>query len=121
MPDLDLPLGGDLSLSETGDLKLVDGTPRGVQRVLRRLITAAGNYLQNLGYGLGLPRRVGDLIDTDEIEGLIRSQIFLEAAVAQEPDPLITVRTILNGVHVRIVYADAATGRQQTLSFEVAP
>lgn len=121
MPDINLPLGGDLSVSPTGDLVLVDGPARGVQRILRRLITVAGTYLQNLGYGAGLPRKVGESLDVDAIGALVRSQIFLEAAVARDPDPDITVVPILNGVHVRVVYADAATGRQQTLSFEVAP
>ncbi|MBX9934563.1 MAG: hypothetical protein K2Y56_24110 [Methylobacterium sp.] len=120
MPDLNLPMGGRLSVSLTGDLALVDGPPRGVQRVLRRLITVAETYIQHLDYGAGLPRRVGDLLDVDALGGLIRSQIFLEEAVARDPDPRITVTPILNGVHVRIVYADAATGRQQTLSFEVS-
>lgn len=119
MPDLNLPLGGRLSVSPTGDLALVDGPARGVQRVLRRLITVAGTYIQQLPYGAGLPRRVGDLLDVDELGGLIRSQVFLEEAVARMPEPAISVAPILNGVHVRIVYTDAPTGRQQTLSFEV--
>ncbi|MGX7707970.1 hypothetical protein [Methylobacterium sp. Gmos1] len=120
MPDLSLMIGSGLAVGPTGDLALVDGPERGVQRVLRRLITVASTYLQHLDYGAGLPRRVGDLADVDTLAALIRSQIFLEAAVARTPDPLITVTPVLNGVHVRIVYADAATGRQQTLSFEVS-
>ncbi|GEP00626.1 phage tail protein [Methylobacterium haplocladii] len=119
MPDLSLMIGSDLSVGPTGDLLLVDGTQRGVQRVLRRLLTVAGTYIQNLGYGAGVQLRVGGLIDADELSALIRSQIFREASVARDPDPVIVVTPILNGVHVRIIYADAATGRQQTLSFEV--
>ena len=119
MPDLALPLGGDLAASATGDLLLVDGPERGRQRVLRRLITVAGTYIQHLDYGAGLPRKVGELADTDAIEALVRSHVLLEAAVARDPEPTITITTILNGMHVRVVYADAPTGRQQTLSFEV--
>ncbi|MGU3387293.1 hypothetical protein ACLBYG_22475 [Methylobacterium sp. D53M] len=120
MPDLDLMYGAGLKVSPTGDLALVDGTQRGVQRVLRRLLTVAGTYIQHTEYGAGVQTRVGDDLDTDAIEALIRSQIFLEAAVAKDPDPIITVSPILNGVFVRIVYADAATGKQQTLSFEAS-
>lgn len=120
MPDLNLPMGGDLSVTPTGDLALVDGAARGLQRVLRRLLTVARTYIQHLDYGAGVQERVGDILDMDELEGLIRSQIFLEEAVAQEPDPVITLTRILNGAHVRIVYTDAPTARQQTLSFDVS-
>lgn len=120
MPDLDLMPGAGLRVGPTGDLALVDGPARGVQRVLRRLLTVAGTYLQHRDYGAGLPERVGDLADVDVLSGLIRAQIFLEATVARDPAPTITLTPVLNGVHVRILYADAATGRQQTLSFEVS-
>ena len=120
MPDLDHTFGGDLSVGPTGDLALVDGPPRGVQRILRRLMTVAGNYIQHGDYGAGLPREVGENGDVDAVAGLIRAQIFLEAAVARDPDPVITVTVIVNGLHVHILYADAATGQQRTLSFEVS-
>lgn len=119
MADLSLTVGGDLGVGPTGDLALVDGPTRGLQRVLRRLITVASTYLFHLDYGAGLPARVGDLALVDGLTALIRAQIFLEAAVAADPAPTITVSPILNGVFVAITYTDAATGLAQTLSFEV--
>lgn len=112
-------IGGDLQVGATGDLRTVDGVDRGTQRVLRRLLTNAGDYIWAVPYGAGLPRRVGEVLDVPLVNSLIRSQIFLEESVARLPEPIITVAATLNGVFVKIAYADAATGEQRTLSFEV--
>ena len=119
MADLSLTVGGDLLVGPTGDLALVDGPERGLQRVLRRLITVASTYLYHRDYGAGLPARVGDLGLIEGITAVIRAQIFLEDAVRAEPAPTVAVSPILNGVFVAITYTDAATGLAQTLSFEV--
>lgn len=111
--------GSDLAAGATGDILTVDGVERGQQRVLRRLLTNPGDYIWHPEYGAGLPARVGDTIDVDEITALIRSQIMLEAAVAKEPEPVVTVAPILNGMFVRIQYADAVTGQQVALAFDV--
>lgn len=109
----------DLQSSATGDLRSVDGIERGQQRVIRRLMTPAGSYIWHPEYGAGLPQRIGDLLDVDAVTALIRSQIFMEAAVRKDPDPIITVKPILGGVFVRIIYVDAVTGEQNLLAFDV--
>lgn len=112
--------GGDLTVAASGDVAVVDGATEGQQRVLRRLLTNPGDYLWNPTYGAGLGRFVGLPIDTARIEGVIRSQIFREAAVARSPEPVIDVEGALNGsVYVTIQYADAVSGETQMLAFSV--
>ncbi|GGH14917.1 hypothetical protein GCM10007036_14550 [Alsobacter metallidurans] len=120
MPDLYHFWGSDLVAGSTGDVRTVDGSTLGTQRVLRRLLTNPGDLIWHPEYGAGLPRLVGELLDLPALTALIRSQIFLEDAVAPTPEPTITVSPIANGVSVYILYADAQTGQQITLSFDVS-
>jgi hypothetical protein len=131
MSDLNHFFGGDLSLSNTGDLAAVSGTTQGIQRVLRRLltnpalldsnnnVTVSGDYIFHPNYGAGLPRLVGSVINLPKIRALIRGQILLEAAVARNPEPIITVTEISGGISVNIRYSDAQTGKPQALAFDV--
>lgn len=131
MSDLYHYFGSDLSLSPTGDLLPVDGSTQGSQRVLRRLltnpaqkdasgnVTAPGDYIFHPDYGAGLPRMVGDAVNIAKIKGVIRGQILLEASVARNPDPVITVSEIQGGVSVYIHYNDAQTGKPVALAFNV--
>ncbi|PUA19573.1 phage tail protein [Glaciimonas sp. PCH181] len=131
MSDLNHYIGGDLSLSATGDFLKVDGTIQGQQRVLRRLLTnpatldSNGNvivpadYIFHPAYGAGLPRMVGDTLNIPKIRALIRGQIFLEACVSKNPEPIITVTAIQGGVSVYIHYNDAITGKPVALAFDV--
>lgn len=112
--------GGDLTVAASGDVAVVDGATEGQQRVLRRLLTNPGDYLWNPTYGAGLGRFVGLPTDTARIEGVIRSQIFREAAVARSPEPVIDVEGAPSGsVYVTIQYADAVSGETQMLAFSV--
>jgi hypothetical protein len=130
MPDISHIWGSDIALSPTGDLKIVDGTDRGTQRVIRRLMTAAtridaygktqtGEYVFHTGYGGSVPQRIGDTLDANLVMAVVAQQISFEAAVATVPPPKITVTPFLTGVTVGIVYADAATGAQTALTFNV--
>lgn len=120
MPDLSHLYGGDLAVAAGGDLATVDGTTLGQQRVLRRLLTNPGDYLWNPGYGAGLGQFVGAPANVARIRSVIRSQIFQEAAVARSPEPTIDVAATPDGsVTVAILYADAATGTTQSLTFTV--
>lgn len=111
----------DLSVGPTGDIALSDGVELSNQRVVRRLMTILGEYVWHTDYGASVPIRVGDTFDLPLLTSIIRSQIFLEEAVSQDPDPVITVDPILNGVFVQIQYVDALTGSQASLQFEVTP
>lgn len=114
--------GGDIGTNANGDLQSVDTTIKGQQRILRRLLTNPGDYIWHLDYGAGLPRYVGQTLSAGkfhEIKGLIKKQIFLEQAVAQNPEPVITLQTIPNGLYCSIQYTDAQTKTLQLLSFNV--
>jgi len=119
MPDLNHLWGQDLSISVSGDLAIVDGDAMTTERILRRLMTAEGDYIWNLNYGGGVPGRVGEVADIALINAVIRSQIALESAVARSPAPVITVTPILNGISVYIKFWSASTGQEKTLSFNI--
>jgi hypothetical protein len=120
MNDLSHYIGSDLNLSITGDLQRVDGTVKGQQRVLRRLLTNPGDYMFHPTYGAGLAAQVGAVADMSKITALIRGQILLEDAVAQVPEPQIMVSAITNGISVYIKYTDAVSKTAQVLSFDVS-
>lgn len=130
MNDLFHYVGGDVGVSSTGDLQPVDGTIRGQQRILRRLLTnprevqpngtiLPPDYIHHPEYGAGLPRKIGDTLDLPKIRALIRGQIFLEDAVARTPEPQIDVQSITSGLSVTIRYVDAVSKTPVALSFSV--
>jgi hypothetical protein len=111
----------DLTLGATGGLQAADGVLLSQQRILRRLMTNPGDYIWEPTYGAGLPRRIGSKLDVTEVTALIRSQMYLEDSVQQQPEPQVTVTPIPNGVFVRIEYVDVDSGRTAILSFSVTP
>jgi hypothetical protein len=128
--DIDHFWGSDAGVSPTADLGTVEGTSRGQQRILRRLLTnpraelpdgsvLPADYPFHPDYGAGLPRYVGLAVDPAEIVALVRGQVLLEDSVARTPAPQITVSSITNGLSVAIRYSDASTGTPVTLSFNV--
>jgi phage baseplate assembly protein W len=116
--------GSDLVVGPTGDIGTIDGSLLGQQRVLRRLLTNPGDYIWQLDYGAGLARFIGQAANPLQIRAVIRSQIFKEAAVARQPEPLINVQVAPGGatgtVYVYIRYVDAESSQTQTLSFSVS-
>lgn len=116
--------GSDLAVGATGDISTATGSLLGQQRVLRRLLTNPGDYIWQLDYGAGLARFIGQPANALQIKAVIRSQIFKEAAVARQPEPLIDVQIAPGGasgtVYVYIRYNDAASGQTQVLSFSVS-
>lgn len=124
MPDLNLPWGGDLALTASGDLATVDGDALGVQRVTRRLLTAPQALLFEPAYGAGLPQRIGDPIPARTLTGLVRAQIFAEAAVAQNPAPQVSVNETPVGsgrIVIAVRWTDRTSGAPQLLSFQIGP
>ena len=123
MTDISQQWGSDLSLSPTGDLAMTSGAALGQQRVLRRLLTNPGDYIWQLDYGAGLARFIGQPINPLQIRAIVRSQIFKEAAVARQPEPVIDVQLAPGGgtgaVYVYIRYVDADSDQTQLLSFSV--
>ena len=119
MRDIDQLWSEDIAVNGGGTLAMVTGTLAGEQRVYRRMMTNAGDYKQHPGYGAGLPRYIGQNLNFDELEGLIRSQLRLERVVAPQPVPVVTFRQILNGVFVSIAWVDRDTGDNAGLEFNL--
>ncbi len=120
MSDLHAGWYGDLASSETGDLATSGRPTLGTERVLRRLLTNPGACLWHPDYGAGLARFVGQPVDVAGIQALIRAQMRLEPAVAQEPEPLVTVQSDPGGsLFVQIRYADADTAESRTLNIKL--
>jgi phage baseplate assembly protein W len=115
--------GSDLSVSPTGDLALASGPQLGQQRVLRRLMTNPGDYIWQVDYGAGLAAFIGQPANAAQIQAVIRSQIFKEAAVARTPEPNITLQFDPSGgtgtVYVQVRYVDAPSSQTQVLSFAI--
>ena len=124
MADLFHQWGSDLIVGPTGDVSTIDGSSWGQQRVLRRLLTNPGDYIWQLDYGAGLARFIGQPASALQIKAVIRSQIFKEASVARQPEPLINVQISPGGasstVYVHIRYVDAESGQTRVLSFSVS-
>lgn len=116
--------GSDLAIGATGDIGMTSGPLLGQQRVLRRLLTNPGEYIWQLDYGAGLARFIGQPVNPSQIRAVIRSQIFKEAAVARQPEPVIDVQLAPGGasgtVYVHIRYVDADSSQTQVLSFTVS-
>jgi phage baseplate assembly protein W len=121
MSDLTHTFGGDLAVAFNGDLAAVSGSTLGQQRVLRRLLTNAGDYIWQLTYGAGLPAMIGMPVDEAAIAGLVRSQIFLESAVARTPTPVIDVQAQDSIVSLQISYSDATDTTTQALGVVMTP
>ena len=120
MPDIFHQYGGDLAIGQSGDLALANAALHGQQRVLRRLLTNPGDYLWQPGYGAGLAMLVGQPGSAARIRSVIRSQIFQEAAVARQPEPVIDVQARPDGsVTAQVRYGDSTSGQTQILSLAV--
>ena len=116
MTDLAHFAGNDLNVDATGDLLTVSGPNETRQRILRRLMTTAGDYIWNIGYGAGLPAAIGQPTNVARIQAVVRAQMFQEAAVARTPLPTITVQafdpvTVL----LTVTYVDAPSDSTQTI------
>lgn len=119
MPDLFHVFGNDLNVSANGDLLTADTVNLSQQRVIRRLLTNAGDYIWQPTYGAGLPQKVGDPFDVSTINAIITGQMYLEDTVVQTPPPVINVSSFPNGMFVDISYTEADSGAPAVLSFPV--
>lgn len=117
-------VGSDLVTSNAGDLLTVDGTVRGQQRVLRRLLTNPGDYVFEPNYGAGLPSYIGKTLDIGKIQALCIAQMLLEDCVAKSPAPVVVVSqslTDFTSIQVQISYNDQPSDTPVVLSFIVSP
>jgi hypothetical protein len=121
MADIFHEYGSDFVVSANGDLLSVDSVTLSEQFVLRRLLTNPGDYIWQSQYGAGLPQKIGDPFDVSTINGIIISQMNLEASVVRDPPPTINVASFPNGMFVDIEYTEADSGLPAVLNFEVTP
>ena len=120
MPDISHVFGNDLTISPSGDIATSDGPALGLERVLRRLLTMAGDYIWQPDYGAGLPAAVGQVAQPARIKAVIRAQMLQENAVARTPPPQISVTSSPDGtVTANVQYVNAETGTTQTLNLPV--
>lgn len=111
--------GFDLALDATGDLAPATGSIRSQQRLLRRLLTNAGEYLFHLDYGAGLPAEIGEVVNVKKIRALIQSQLGQEEGIASNPAPEIDVTPMAQGVSVNLKYWTQDLKQPVALSFNV--
>jgi hypothetical protein len=112
--------GQDLVLTPSGDIAAVDNIPRDNQRIFRRLCTNGsesgaqiGEYCFHPTYGGSAPWYVGQTTQGLNLEGVIRSQMYMEDSVAQSPEPDVTINWQPNGDYTaEIQYTNADTGDQ---------
>ena len=120
MPDIEHMFGADFTLSPTGGLAVAAGPQLGLERVLRRLMTNAGDYIFAPQYGAGLPASIGRPLAAARMKALIFAQMMQESRVARSPPPVVTVTSSHDGTTYAFVrYADALTGQTQTLNLPV--
>jgi hypothetical protein len=79
--------GGDLSIGPTGDIGVALVQTEVQQRIIRRLLTNAGDYIWHINYGGGLGSYIGRPYSSALIEGTILAQLRYEALVAPNPSP----------------------------------
>lgn len=121
MPDLKLTWAGDLSISPTGDLAMIDDPVLGTERVLRRLMTNAGDYIWNPEYGAGLAQFIGLPVDEASLETTIRSQMRLEAAVSKTLEPIIAISPgIAGSLYLQIRYEDSLSASLSLITTTIA-
>lgn len=120
MADAFLEWNSDFVVSASGGLLLADGIVLSNQRIIRRLCTAVQGYVFHLDYGAGLLQRIGRPGRVTQIASIVRAQIALEATVAAQPSPTITVDEDTDNIGAFIItikYTESATGEPVTLSF----
>jgi hypothetical protein len=81
--------GGDLSFSPAGDIAVAPVQTEVEQRIVRRLLTNAGDYIWHVNYGAGLGSYVGEVYSPRLMESSILNQMQLESLVATVPTPVI--------------------------------
>ena len=114
MTDIQHLMGFDLTIGSTGDVAVSVDDEAVRERVLRRLLTAQGAYIWQLSYGGGLAGFVGQVANASLIQTVVRSQMLLEAAVATQPLPTVSLSVLDSGiVTATVTYTSATSGTVQ--------
>jgi hypothetical protein len=114
--------GNDLVLNANNDLATVVDVDETNQRILRRLLTAKGTYIWQTDFGASIPERIGVPISVEIVNLIkkdVKSEIFKESNVAQDPAPEIDIELIDNGFQCSIKYYNVQTQAYSILTFKV--
>jgi hypothetical protein len=121
MADLNLPWGGDLSLSPTGGIELVAASGMTQQRLIRRLLTNPGDYLEDLTYGAGLGAYVGQPLDIPALTAVVTLQAQAEETVQAVTSVSVT-SNLIGSIVATIAYTEKYDPETpQLLTFTVPP
>jgi phage baseplate assembly protein W len=113
MYDLNLPWGGDLSLSPQGGTELISGSALTQQRIIRRLLTNQGDYIWDPTYGGNLRQYVDEPFDVAAVTAHVQAQTVLESTVQSVLSVVLTFQPSLGIATCTINYtASTATGPQ---------
>lgn len=104
---------GDLSVGPSGDIAVASIESNAQQRVIRRLLTNAGDYIWHTDYGAGLGSYVGRTYSPSSIEATILNQLQLEPVVDSIPVPTVQINQSIAGsfssISVTVQYQIAGT------------
>ena len=116
--------GNDLQRAPNGSLAVASPIDNCTQRILRVLLTAAGDYIWHTGYGIGAGQFVGRGLSPQvlqQIKAAFRGQVLSDPEVSTNPAPTLDFDTSTpNSLGVTISYTFAPTGKPTTLSFSVS-
>lgn len=121
MADVSALWGGDLALTATGDLLLVDDIDLSNQRLIRRLCTNPSDYLWHSAYGAGLPGYIGLAVPPSAVIGAAAAQIAQEQTVARSPAPQLDAQLGPDMISMTVKYETATSGAPVLLEFDVTP
>jgi hypothetical protein len=81
----------------TGDIGVAPVQTEVQQRIIRRLLTNAGDYIWHINYGGGLGSYIGKPYSSALIEGTILAQLQYEVLVAANPSPTFQISQSTTG------------------------
>ena len=115
--------GADLSVGPAGDINAVPIQANVQQRLVRRLLTNAGDYIWHTNYGAGLGGYVGQPYSPANIEGAVLNQLQLEPLVAATPTPTVKINRSATGpfssIAVTVQYQVAGTSTENSVVLSV--
>jgi hypothetical protein len=83
--------GGDIAIGPSGDIAVAPVESELQQRIIRRLLTNAGDYIWHNNYGAGLGTYVGEPYSPTIIEYIVSVQLQQEPLIVTLPPPSVLV------------------------------
>jgi hypothetical protein len=112
----------DWELDSRNDLLRAYQPTEGNQRIIRRLLTAPGQYVWHPTYGAGVGAFIGKGLsdkDANKLKATINAQIYQEPFVAQSPPAKITLQRSDNGLLCVIQYYNLVKEDYEVVNFTI--